>query len=213
MIKQRIALSVVGISHAKLCGRVRTWDQCLSNMKENIIDPLNSMGELKTYITTYDHEYVQPLMEFYNPVKYNVSPLTGSNQLDTYIKSLSLMVDADVDLVVSTRFDILFKKSIADISFIYDKFNVLFREHGWEHVNFTCDNLFVFPHHMLKPLIKSIEVWKNTKPHPQTSIYGLHGVFHQMKTCVGEDSVNVVSSMNQRCHDNEFYFLPTVPRN
>lgn len=213
MSDMKIALSVVGISHAEIADRTRRWDQCLSNIQETIIDPFKSVGSVKTYITTYDHQYIQPLLEFFNPEKYLVSDITGSNQLDTYINSLSLLLDEDIDIVVTTRFDILFSKPITDLGMHYDKFNVLFAEDGWTHLNFTCDNLFVFPRRMLYSFITAIKQWKVNKPFPHTSVYGLHGVFREMELLVGCDQVNIVSNKVQRCHNNEYYFLPTVPRN
>lgn len=201
----KIGLSTVGISHPTFGGLIRRCEKCRENTKEMIIKPLLKLGELKTYITTYNHDYINEVMEFYKPTKHSVTSIEGSNQLETYLTSLRLLLAEDIDLVVSTRFDILFKKQLSEIPFNYKKFNTLFMEKGWEKHNFTCDNIFVFPHYMLETVISSLETWKVVKPYPFSSVYGLHGLWHQVKLMAGSSEVHVVLEGDQRILDNNFY--------
>lgn len=206
----KIGLSTVGISHESFDGKVRRTLECTQNILDNLVDPLRRVGTLKTYVTTYEHEKIDEVLDFYEPTKSLVMPILGSNQIDTYLKSLILLRGEDLDLVVSTRFDILFKRSVTSMGFDYHRFNVLFEESGWKSYEFTDDNIFVFPFSMLNVVISSLERWKMFKPYPNSSVYGLHGLHHQVKLMAGEHSVNVVSLDEQKVHSNHFYRLPHI---
>lgn len=205
----KIGLSIVGISHDydPFDGKKRRCHECAKNNQEMLIDPLVEEGKLKTYISTYDHKGIDEVVGFYKPTKASIKPIVGTNQLDTYLESLMLLRGEDLDLVVSTRFDILFKKKVSTIGFDYDKFNVLFEESGWKAYEFTDDNIFVFPYSMLNAVISSLENWKRVKPYTGSSVYGLHGLFHQVKLLVGEHNVKIVSHDEQKVDKNHFYRL------
>lgn len=201
-----IGLSTVGISHPTFGGIIRRCDKCEKNTMEMVVEPLSKIGNLKTYVTTYEHENINRVMSFYNPTRYSLTSIVGSNLIDTYLTSLRLLLGEDIDLVVSTRFDILFKNPLSEIAFNYKKFNTLFMESGWERYNFTCDNLFVFPYSMLELVINSLETWKVVKPGGYGSpIYGLHGLWHQVNLAAGSSEVHVVLREEQRILENKFY--------
>jgi hypothetical protein len=152
----RVAVCLIGISYYDgPHGHKRNWRLCGENIK-------SFFGDSVTYFLTTYGETSHELLEFYKPRAALFLDVGSSSQRKTYIKGLEMINDSDFDFVVSTRFDIIFKRALRDFNIKCQKFNILFREKGtWDVVrpdglvlNFVTDNFFAFPvtqkHHFIK---------------------------------------------------------------
>jgi hypothetical protein len=155
----RVAVCLIGISYYDgLAGHKRNWKLCCDNIKR-------FFGDKVTYfLTTYGGASTE-LLNFYNPKSSLFLDIESSTQRKTYIKGLQLVDDSSFDFIISTRFDIIFKKNLEDFNINFKKFNILFREKGtWGVartdglvINFVTDNFFAFPVHHKKYFIEVIQ--------------------------------------------------------
>jgi hypothetical protein len=200
-----IAILLTGIS-LKLDGhKSRDWRLTCDNIKNNIIECWGGVNT-NIYLTTYNNNDNTELLEYYKPKKYNILEFEGSDQRLTYLNGLELLLDEDVDFIISTRFDIHFKQKICDLDIKFDKFNFLFRERGYRFKNFVSDNIFLFPKKYLKDLINS--VYSEYKTPSGTNHLGnsmdLHNTYNRLLH-LGEDNLNVISHINEVSMNNSFY--------
>jgi hypothetical protein len=202
----KVAINLVGISSGN---RNRDWRNQKENIKLNLIDVLSKENSVDIYLTTYPNNTIEDLIKFYNPKKVNILPYENSDQRLTYISSLEQLLEEDIDVVVSTRFDIVFKKSYDTFENIdYSKVNFLFMENGWwEKHNYVCDNFFIFPKKFLKEFITGIrKIYDNP---PRLHCTDLHSIYSKLKETMHEELV-VISPTQQASNDNEFYRLNRI---
>jgi hypothetical protein len=211
----KIGISIVGISHLDdnladsrdivgRRGRVRKYDCCPPNVLDTLIEPLRASGNtVEVYLTTYPHEYMHELLKFYNPKYYFLKDFKTSFMQKTYNESLIQLKNEDLDFIISTRFDILFSQDMSKLSYDYNKMNVLFREKGYGHMNYTCDNFYAFPKKYIDDFANSIiELFQSGERN------GMHGTIHQLSKKIGYENINIIDNMDQLGHDNNYYFLP-----
>jgi hypothetical protein len=213
----KIAISIVGISHLDeqkansrdrvgRIGRVRKYDCCPPNVKENLIEPLKKDNEVSVYLTTYPHEHMDELVKLYSPTKCVLKDFGQSFMQKTYSESLLSLVDEDADFIISTRFDILFLRNMAELNYDYNKMNILFKEKDLNYLNYTCDNFYAFPKKYLIDFSNSInELFHSGERN------GMHGTAHQLSKKIGYENINIIDPVDQLGHNNNYYFLPHSP--
>ncbi len=197
-----IAILLTGVSYGV---RSRDWKETANSIKERVIDCWVGHN-VSVYLTTYKHDDTENLLSFYKPKKHLFLDYEGSDQRITYAKSLELLNNEDIDLVVATRFDINFYKKLNDYIIQYDKFNFLCREGDgwWESDLFTNDNLFIFPNSYREIMIDVIyDLY--FKPHRgQTD---LHPLYSRLTPIIGVDNTNFLSNQHELSHNNSQYKL------
>jgi hypothetical protein len=210
----RIAVCLIGMSYYDGNSlQKRDWRNCVDNIK-NFFKEI----DVRYYITTYNSQFNDDIIQAYNPVKSLFLNIDENTQRGTYIKALN-NVDDDVDFIICTRFDIFFNKNISDFNIDYNKFNFLFREKGnWDrvvndiNVRFVTDNFFAFPSkykmifmNVINNLDRSYYLKNNLLSHPLTF---MHHVFDgsNPKLC---DSVDYqfISDIQENSDINSFYKL------
>lgn len=202
----RIGIVFIGITW----GHGRDFTHCYPNIKETLIDPLSKEHEVSVYVATYGSERADEVLSMYKPKKSTVIDFTGSHQVTTYIKGLELLRGENLDVVITTRFDIHFNQNMAEAPYKLDKFNALFKEKGWwvwwKKLKFTTDNFYVFPYSMLEDFITVLE---DMRERPARSCCNdLHHAFYRMRQRLGKGRVNAVSKQHESSHlNNSFYFL------
>jgi hypothetical protein len=213
----KIGISIVGISHLDeekansrdrvgRIGRVRKFDCCPPNINTNLIEPFKKEHDVSVYLTTYPHEYMDKLLEMYQPTKYFLKDFGSSFMQQTYSESLLQLIDEDLDFIISTRFDILFSKNMKELPYNFEKMNVLFKEKGCNHLNYTCDNFYAFPKKYIQIFSQSIgELFHSGERN------GLHGTIHQLSKHISYDNINIINPIDQLGHGNEYYYLPHSP--
>lgn len=145
--------------------------------------------DVKTYLFSYENYDTNDIVEFYKPKKYKFIPFEGSHQQLTFLQSLENLLDEDLDIIISTRFDINFKQNLSKYNIDFDKSNFLFRESdGWWPIHkFTCDNLFVIPKKHLTSWIQSVKNLRENPPRPNPD---LHGLCKYLIELIGEENIN-----------------------
>ena len=97
--KKKAAINLVGVSYST-SGRVRNFNQSFESLKKNIETPIIDMGyDVDYFLTTYDNEKNQEILDLYNPIdstfldsKY--SRLGGGDKVSMYGKNMLVMVYA-----------------------------------------------------------------------------------------------------------------------
>ena len=147
VLKMKAAINLVGVSYST-SGRIRNFNESFESLKKNIEAPIREKGyDIDYFLTTYDNDKKEDILKLYNPVKStfldsNFNKLGGGDVINsngknmlimvhTYLESLKqLKQQTDIDLVVSTRFDILFNVNpFNDFNYDLSKFNFLFRDY------------------------------------------------------------------------------------
>ena len=198
---KRVAASFSGICYGV---KHRDWRRDWDNIKTNLIDPIQP----QIYVTTYHNETVDHLLDVYKPVKYQLLALDGSDLRLTYRRSLEMLLNEPIDLVVSTRYDILFNSSTADYNIDPDKFNFFFKEKGWWGPHqYTADPQYfsVFPVKFIPALIDGVQsVYDNPHRHDCPD---LHPTYSRLAPVIGEENINFIFDVETLSHDNEYVSL------
>ena len=201
----KIGVSLVGISY----DHGRDFQHCYQSIKENLIDPYAEDNDVSTYITTYNHELIDTLLDLYKPTHSRIYDYNYYGQVPSHIGALEMLKSEDLDIIIVTRFDIHFNQVMKHINVDYTKFNALFREqtHGqWAELEFVTDNYFVFPHHMIDDYIAALRSCQSNPP--RSHCQDLHGVFLRMQNIIGIDKMHIVSPILENSHlNNSFYYV------
>jgi hypothetical protein len=217
----KIGINLVGVSYNDGEGRYRNYEDAINGFMSNVVKPLKEDGyEIKFYIYSYDSIKRNDILKAYEPVKkyhftdpaYNT--LGGGDRLpnglkaisSNYINSLEQLKNEDLDLIISTRFDINFLKNpFKEYSFDFSKFNFLWREPEFTHLPIVNDTFIVFPYSMLGNAIESIIEMESIPP------YGINIAMHNwylpMVKQVGENNVQWVCDEFVNAISNNLYKL------
>jgi hypothetical protein len=224
----KVGINLVGIAYddqGNLQGR--DWYLSYARVYQRIIECWSDMGhDVSVYLTTYkyslnrDANYdTETIVSWYKAKKYQfldkigrstMDPWDkyGTNQISTHKKSLELLRGEDIDLVVSSRFDIIFNHNITEYNIDYNKFNVLFKEkENWEEKTqipeknnelgpalLTSDVLFIYPYNMLEDVIGICDEkiqWCQSVDHP---IITMHDMYRRILHKKGEEFVNLMTN-------------------
>jgi hypothetical protein len=218
----KIGINLVGVSYNDgRIGRYRNYEDAIDGFMTNVINPLKEDGhEIQYYIFSYDSikkddiiKAYQPLIksEFIHPT-YNT--MGGGDTLPsglkvisgTYITSLLRLLNEDLDLVISTRFDINFLKNpFKEYEYDFTKFNFLWREPEYTHLPIVNDTFVVFPHSMLMNVIDSISEMESNPPYGVN--VAMHNWYLPMVNQVGEENVQWVCDEFRNAINNDLYKL------
>jgi hypothetical protein len=225
----KIGLNLTGVSYneGSTNERYRNYLDSLGGFTNNIIRPLIEDGhDLSTYIFTYDSIKKDDILKSYPNIKkstfveenynrfmanINLPPERFSIQQLTYINSLNQLLDKDLDIVISTRFDMCFLKNPFKIyNYDFTKCNFLWREPDYHHLPLVNDTFIVFPHSMVQTMIDCI-VEMQIAP-PAGVCIGLHNFYIPLVNRVGKEGVQwlderFVGAFNdsRTPHANELY--------
>jgi hypothetical protein len=201
-------------------GSARDFRHCWPNLKSMLIEPFVAQGhEAKIYFSGYpftDREIENQFHEIVKPDGIVYSNFDGSDPFTTKGKAFDAFEHEDLDLIVFTRSDIHFSKIIANENIDYDKFNFLFRELDWWETNeFTCDNLYIYPHKwtsIVKKAIFDTYGFPRGKPLVDT-----HALFVKLKEYLPVDKMHTISDTHELSDVNSYYTccrsgLPTSGR-
>lgn len=106
---------------------------------------------------------IAEIIDKYKPVKYRIADdcedyiISRNKKLESAI-DLCIEGGGEYDLVLITRFDLLFQKDFADSNIHLDKINIV---SVLERPNLICDNFYLFPHKYLKDFQKVIRKCAN----------------------------------------------------
>jgi len=218
----KIGINLVGVSYNDgTIGRYRNYKDAVDGFMSNIINPLKEEGHtIQYYIFSYDNIKKNDIIEQYQPVvksefihpTYNT--LGGGDRLpngmkaisSAYISSLKQLKNEDLDLIISTRFDInFFKNPLKQYPYDFNKFNFLWREPVLHHLPLVNDTFVVFPYSMLNDVIESIN---DMECNPYNGInIAMHNWYQPLINRVGIDNVQWVCDDFVNAIDNNLYKL------
>ena len=202
----KIGLNLTGVSYndGSIVERYRNYVDSLEGFTNNIITPLIEDGhDLSTYIFTYDSIKKNDILKAYPNIKKstfveeNYNKFMGNIDLPTdlfkmqaltYINSLNQLIGEDLDVVVSTRFDMFFLKNPFKIyNYDFTKCNFLWREPEYHDLPIVNDTFIVFPHSMVQTMIDCIIEMKIAPPRGVN--VGLHNFYIPLVNRVGKEQV------------------------
>ena len=213
----KIGIVLTGIANGKVDDTSgfnipRNFMNCFDNIQEKLIIPFSENYDTKLYLTTYNMFNPNEVIEAYKPHKHQLLPYENSAEITTYIKSMEMLLDEDIDFIVTTRFDLFFRSRIIDWNIKYDKFNVAFKEGNYSvtecmPLNFTDCTIFMFPKKYLKSFIIALkQTWQF---HPQPFFRkNMHPVTYNFSKIMGKHAVHFLSNKyHVSSHENSFFFL------
>ena len=137
------------------------------NYQRYIFDYFKGKGyDIDVYISTNklnSENDIAEIIDKYKPVKYRIADdcedyiISRNKKLESAI-DLCIEGGGEYDLVLITRFDLLFQKDFADSNIHLDKINIV---SVLERPNLICDNFYLFPHKYLKDFQKVIRKCAN----------------------------------------------------
>ena len=220
----KIGINLVGVSYNDgTIGRYRNYKDAIDGFMKNIVNPLKEEGhEVYFYLFSYDSDKKNEILQTYLPVKKftfvpaetNFNQSAGGDLLPngvklmsaTYCNSLVELLKEDLDLVISTRFDInFFKNPFKEYSFDFTKCNFLWREPEFTNLPIVNDTFIVFPHSMTESLIEAIMEMEHEPPHNVR--VAMHNLYLPMVNQVGEDGVQWVCDEFVDTISNNLYKL------
>lgn len=216
----KIGINLVGVSYNDgILGRYRDYKDAINEFFEHIVNPLKEEGhEVSFYLCTYLNSKIDELQKDYSPKNFIIAPssynsLGGGDRVGNfkaissiYIASLEQMRNEDLDLVISTRFDIKFLKNpFKEYNFDFTKFNFLWREPEFTHLPIVNDTFIVFPYNMLGNVIDSIHEMEINPPHNVN--IAMHNWYLPMVNQVGFNKVQWVEEEFINTITNNLYIL------
>lgn len=198
----KIGVNLVGISHKEPSVN---WINTKYKIAKNFINCWQG-HDVFVYNTTYGNPTIPELINFYKPKKYTILSYHNSDQRLTYLFSLLQLLNEDIDLIVSSRFDIDFFRELTTYPIKLDKFNFLFKEENhWDSHQFVTDNLFIFPK---KFLIHAIETVRKLYFEPYRDCCSdLHPMYRIIKEFIGDDNISFLSPNCENSASNSHYKL------
>ena len=137
------------------------------NYQRYIFDYFKGKGySIDVYISTNklnSDDDIAEIIDKYKPVKYRIADdckdyiISRNKKLESAI-DLCIEGGGEYDLVLITRFDLLFQKDFADSNIHLDKINIV---SVLGRPNLICDNFYLFPHKYLKNFQKVIRKCAN----------------------------------------------------
>lgn len=216
----KIGINLVGVSYNDgKVGRYRNYKDAIDSLYENVVNPLKEEGhEIYFYIFSYDSEKAENVLSDYQPIKKvkllesYYKKYEGSYKVNSeikimsamYLHSLEALLDEDLDVVISTRFDInFFRNPFKEYQYDFTKCNFLWREPEFEHLPIVNDTFIVFPHSMTKNLINAIFELELNPPHGVN--VGLHNIYLPMVNQVGKENVQWLDDEFKTIQTNTLY--------
>ena len=208
----KLAILLFGLSkfnHRHIAHRKRyniDYNASYENYKQYIFDFFEKKGyQTDVYFSTniLNKEDTIDIVEKYTPVKYsfiesnfpdkNKPPRISRNKKLDSVIDLCLENNKEYDLVLITRFDLLFKKDFEKSNIQLDKFNLVSM---LEHTGEICDNFYLFPYKYLKDFSEIVK--KNMKE-------CFHNIKNDIDNIVDVDFVNYILNEKTMIQYLSFY--------
>ena len=219
----KIGINLVGVSYnnAKEGGRLRDYENSIQNFYTNVVNPLRQDGhEVQFYLFSYKNEKQDKIVEdYYTTVKHTfieqqLNKLGGGDRVCngmkvmtvSYLNSLQQLYNEDLDLVISTRYDInFFRNPFTEYDYDFTKCSFLWREPEFTDLPIVNDTFIVFPYKMLESFFDAVVEMETNPPHGVNS--GMHNLYLPMVNQVGEENVVWLDDEFKSAVDNTLYKL------
>ncbi len=178
------------------------YKKTIFSFKKHIEEHLKliSNHEVDYFISTYKSEKQKQIIDDYKPIKSLFNVFTNGSKVDEYSKlkkdrmmeSLLLAGD-DYDFYFITRFDLMFKMPLSDLSVDYEKINLNCRMKPFYGENDVDDNLFFFPKSQLEHFKSAVQAHDSSR------------FMHDILTYMDETQVNFFLPEKVFSHEMSLY--------
>lgn len=177
------------------------YEKSYENYKKFIFDFFENKGyDIDVYFTTniLDNKDKKKICEKYKPIKYNFikndkNIKKSRNQKLNNVIDLCLNSGFTYDLILITRFDLLFQKEFDKSNIDFDKFNIV---SILERQNLICDNFYLFPY-------KYFQIFSNIVK--QNLNKSFHCIQKDLYNKLNITSVNYILNENRKIKSLSFY--------
>lgn len=150
----KLAILLFGISKGEIHHAEKyyvDYEKSYENYKKIIFEYFSNKGyDIDVYFTTnmLNDTDEKEICEKYKPIKYNLienegNAIRSKNKKLNNVINLCLESGIPYDLILITRFDLLFQKDFDKSNIDFNKFNLV---SILEHPTFICDNFYLFPY-------------------------------------------------------------------
>jgi hypothetical protein len=147
------------------------YNNSYDNYQKYIFEYFTNKGyDIDVYISTnilFDKDK-EELLNKYKPIKYSFIETIEEDRHLSKNKKINDVVDLcisegkEYDMILITRFDLLFQKDFANSNIQFDKINIV---SILEKPEYICDNFYLFPYKYLVPFSNIIKKNLNTSHH------------------------------------------------
>jgi len=202
----KIGIVFRGITSGKSPTQKKDWTLAKDNIKENLIGCFPSS---RIYFTTYSHEVLPQVVDFYKPIDVKLIDYNSSDQRKTLFESLKHIADKEVDFIFVVRFDMIYKKKISEFNINYNKFNFIFRETEpyWTQNKFVSDTFFAFPKNYLVPFMEAVhtEIVQPERPYSD-----MHGAYKRLYPIIGNENIHFMVDGTHRSDNNDYFEIKRI---
>ena len=183
-----------------------------ADILKNHLDSVNSLNvkNIDIYFHTYsiskeDDDELISIFKNYNLKKYVIEKKIQKKITYSILKSLKLVKD-NYDLIINTRFDIIFMKSLNEFNIVKKKINLCFKDLKsiWKRNKKVSDLLFVIRPKYKKILMNALEKSQNLRPRGPG-----HFIYKYLKT--PKDKINFMIdgffSSNTDIDENNYFYI------
>ena len=211
-MKCAILMSGLSFVNEKYCVDFR---KSYDNYQEYIFQYLKNMGyDIDVYICTNtfldkDEDIKKELIEKYKPVKsiylentYKSRVHIAKNKKLLSVIETCLENGTEYDIVVITRFDLMFKINFEKSNIDLNKFNfvsLLEKDH------LVCDNLYILPYTYLDDLMEIVKNKIKKSNHKNEFGCSMHTIRHALENRIGKENINYILSQKRSVCDLSFY--------
>lgn len=203
----KLALLLFGLSksgenyHGKNKSYVVDYEKSVENYKTHIYKYFEERGyEIDVYMATnpLSLSLENKLCQTYKPVDYCLVE-NGSNHYNSRNKKVKSVLEIcinyerEYDLVLMTRFDLMFQKDFNKSNIHLDKFNLV---SILEQPTYICDNFYLFPYKYIHDFLKIVDL-NIDKCH--------HFIQDQLYSTFGESNFNYILNEKTFIRNLSFY--------
>ena len=177
------------------------YEKSCENYEQYIFNYFKNIGyDIDVYFTTnmLDDQNKKKICEKYKPVKCNFmenkqKKIISKNEKLVDVLNLCLDSNITYDLILITRFDLLFQKKFGESNINFNKINIV---SALKQPQLICDNFYLFPYRYLKEFS---DIIKENLNNP------LHLLQEPLYRKFGTETVNYILNENVRVGDLSFY--------
>ena len=177
------------------------YEKSYENYEEYIFNYFKNIGyDIDIYFTTnmLDDQNKKKIYGKYKPVKCNFienkkNVIISKNEKLADVINLCLDSNITYDLILITRFDLLFQKKFDESNINFNKINIV---SILEQPHLICDNFYLFPYECLKEFSDIV------KENLNNSLHWLQGPLYRK---FGTESVNYILNENSSIPGLSFY--------
>jgi hypothetical protein len=204
----KIGIVFRGITSGKSPTQKKDWTLARDNIKENLID---SFPNPYIYFTTYQHEVLPEVIDFYKPNDVKLVDYNSSNQRQTLFDSIKNIIDINLDFIIVARFDIEYKQKFSSLNINYNKFNFIFKEiePHWTNDKFVSDTVFAFPRRYAVSFMEAVqaEIIKPIRPYSD-----MHNAYNRLYPIIGNENIHFMVDGTHRSDSNDYFEIKRIPK-